>query len=532
MMATLAFALVASGVVAQEAPRDPVRVMRVQPVETVEEREDRLERLEVLREELQTVYERLFELQVRYQSSGDDPAVLDSITVELEELKERGREISEEIAEANASRRPTAVAPGRRGEADVYVLFEQLSQLDSEIDPEEIGRIFENREGIDQGLELLGQILKDLEVDISPERVRIETGAGGKLSFSVPEELREELSEGMREIGPMLNRVFPDTAGGARNWADLIEQLPERFGQGFPDRRGRHRKVIAESAFSMGSDFEVADDEIVQGDVLLIGADAYVSGEVQGNVYVIMGDILVEERGLIAKDAVSIGGRVLVDNRAEILGRRLDFGDVSQFTATASGGSGVAWAIYIGRLVVLFALLLLVYALFSDRMVLMVEHATAQPGRTMFAGAIWFTCIFGLFAIASVGLAVSVIGIPVVLVLAVAMGVVSMMAYLAGCEIVGRRLVTLLRPDAPVRIGWQGALVGVALLELPAISVLILWSIGVDGVVTRPLTGLEFVVRFLALSLGFGAVVHTRLGRRPPAVESSDPAGDVVSAGA
>jgi hypothetical protein len=106
------------------------------------------------------------------------------------------------------------------------------------------------------------------------------------------------------------------------------------------------------------------------------------------------------------------------------------------------------------------------------------------------------------------------------------------MAYLAGCEIVGRRLVTLLRPDAPVRIGWQGALVGVALLELPAISVLILWSIGVDGVVTRPLTGLEFVVRFLALSLGFGAVVHTRLGRRPTAVESSDPAGDVVSAGA
>ena len=111
----------------------------------------------------------------------------------------------------------------------------------------------------------------------------------------------------------------------------------------------------------MGTDFEVAEDEIVQGDILLIGADAYVSGEVQGNVYVLAGDVLVEERGLVAKDAVSLGGEVLVDDRAEVLGRRVSLGDASYFAVGANGGA-LAWAFYAGRIVILVSLLLLIYA--------------------------------------------------------------------------------------------------------------------------------------------------------------------------
>jgi len=219
-------------------------------------------------------------------------------------------------------------------------------------------------------------------------------------------------------------------------------------------------------------------------------------------------------------------------NRAEILGRRLDFGDAGHFAGMGASG-GVAWAIYAGRIIVLIALLLLVYALFNERMVLMVGHGAAQPGRSMISGAIWFTSVFGVFVVASVGLAVSVIGIPVVLVLAVAMGLVSMMAYLAGCELVGRRLVALFRPDGDAPAGWQGALIGVALFELPAIAVLVLSTSGLDTAVTRPLTGLEYVVRFVALCVGFGAVVATRLGRRsgPPETAGVAP-DDAVSAGA
>ena len=243
------------------------------------------------------------------------------------------------------------------------------------------------------------------------------------------------------------------------------------------------------------------------------------------------GDVLVEERGLVAKDAVSLGGQVIVDDRSEVLGRRVSLGDAS-YLAVGTTGGGLAWALYAGRIVVLVSLLLLIYALFSDRMALMAEHSGNQPGRSVLMGAVWFTCIFGLFAIASVGLIVSVIGIPVVLVLAVAMGMISMMAYLVGCELVGRRLVTLFRPDAPELAGWQGALVGVLLLELPAVAVLVLGSLGMDGMVTRPLTGLEFVLGFLALSLGFGAVVATRLGRRSNAGTPAQTGPDVASAGA
>jgi hypothetical protein len=334
----------------------------------------------------------------------------------------------------------------------------------------------------------------------------------------------------MREIGRELNRSRSDSTGGARNWATIIDQLPDRIAQGWPENRGHRRKIVAESAFSVGSDFEVGADEIVQGDVLLIGGDAYVAGEVQGNVYVVLGDLIVEKRGLIAEDAVSVGGRVVVDDRGEILGRRLDFGDIRGLAGMNATRGGLAWALYCGRLMVLLALLLLIYALFNERMAIMVDHGETQPGRTMLAGTIWFTGIFGLFVVAAVGLAVSVIGIPVVLVLAAAMGLVSTMAYLAGCELVGRRLFSLFRPSSEPAAGWQGAILGVALFELPAVVVLLLGSFGVDGMITRPLTGLEIVVRFLALSLGFGAVVQTRLGRKRNVEESPGPAPEAVSA--
>ncbi|RKZ17709.1 hypothetical protein DRQ53_02655 [bacterium] len=541
LLAAIASALAASGAAAQATPPEPVRPDQVQPdpvriirlapeAETTREF-DRQERLDALRAELQRVYERLFELQVSYQRSGDDAAVLDSLALERQVLRGQVDELSLRIAEENELREDTEFAPPRRGEADIYVLFEQLAHLEDGMDPEEIGRIFDDREGLGQVLAIIGEQLKDMEVDITEDRVRIETGTGGKLSFTVPEELREELSAGMREIGRELNRTLSDSTGGARDWARIVDGLPGRIAEGWPERSGRRRKVVAESAFSVGRDFEVGANEIVQGDVLLIGGDAYVSGEVQGSVYVLFGDLLIEEQGLIAEDAISAGGRVLLHDQAEVLGRRLDFGDLGGLAGGDLRG-GLAWALYAGRLVVLLAMLLLIYALFGERMAILVDFGGAQPGRAMASGALWFTMIFGVFVVAAVGLAVSVIGIPVVLVLAAGMGLVCMMAYLAGCELVGRRLFVLFRPDAEPVTGWIGAVLGVALLELPAIVLLGLGAAGVDAIVTRPLTALELVVRFLALSIGFGAVVQTRLGRRGPEGEEVGPAGDVVSASA
>lgn len=536
-LAAVASALAASawfapGVGAQEDPPEPLRVIQVPAAESGPDEAQRQERLDALRSELQEVYEQLFELQVRYQSSGENAAVLDSLSAERERLRERVDLLSDRIGEENRLHRVAPPPAPRHGEADVYMLFEQLANPEHGIDTEQLGRILENRDGLGEVLAILGEQLKNLEVDVSDNRVRIDTGTGGKVSFAVPEELRKELSEGMREIGRELNRTLADSTGGATNWAQLIDQIPERFTQGWPDRRGKRRKVIAQSAFSMGNDFEVADDEMVQGDVLLIGADAYIAGEVQGNVYVLFGDVIVEEEGLIAGDAISVGGRVVMDDRAEILGRRLDFGDLGALAGGEHTSAGLSWALYGGRLLVLLALLLLVYALFGERMTHMVEDGSGHPGRNLISGMLWFTAIFGLFVVAAIGLAVSVIGIPVVLVLAAAMLLVSTMAYLVGCELVGRRLANLLRPDANSATGWTAALLGVGLFELPAIAVLVFGSAGIDQILMRPLTALELGVRFLALSIGFGAVVRTRIGRRSVEEGSGEPANDVVSASA
>ena len=111
----------------------------------------------------------------------------------------------------------------------------------------------------------------------------------------------------------------------------------------------------------------------------------------------------------------------------------------------------------------------------------------------------------------TVGLAITVIGIPVAAVLAVAFVALLLGAYFVACQVLGTRLLTMVGGDKPHAL-WIGGLLGLAVLETPAF----LAASMPQGAGSLPLQILDYVLKFVALSIGVGAVVSTRFGGRWP----------------
>lgn len=472
------------------------------------------------RDALQELYRDLYEVQLRIAREQGAGSVVDSLTSVRGALLAQIEELARRVEKAR-ERRGIPRPPAVRGVDDLSVLVGERENPGSDVDWDAVVKQFEGQGGsLGEGLALLGEHLKNLQVDVDSERVQVDTGTGSRFTFTIPPEVKRDISEGIREMSRELGRVLDDSTRAAfgSEFRVLLDELPgDVFGRsgtsGLRPRQKREKKVIAESVFQVWKDFEVADDEVVRGDMLLIGGDAYVAGEVQGNVYVLFGDLFVEGSGNVAADAVSLGGRVQVDDESEVHGRRFDVSSVLPGFGLGvwNGSSAGSWLRYCVRVAALALLLIFVYALAGHRLGVIVQHGEQRVGRSLFAGTLWFSVTLGVFVVAAVGLVISVIGIPVVIVIAAAFVIVVLLAYFAGCQLVGGRLLDLLGGHVPGR-EWQVALIGLALLEIPALVGTLFSGAGLPTELAMMLTVIDFFVKFLVLGIGFGAVVATRLG--------------------
>src|SRR6188474_1448804 len=59
-----------------------------------------------------------------------------------------------------------------------------------------------------------------------------------------------------------------------------------------------------------GQNFHIHEDEVVNGDVVLLGGDLKVEGEIVGGAVVLGGNIEIGRRAQIRGEAMSVGGRV------------------------------------------------------------------------------------------------------------------------------------------------------------------------------------------------------------------------------
>lgn len=278
----------------------------------------------------------------------------------------------------------------------------------------------------------------------------------------------------------------------------------------------------------------VARDERVDGDVVAVLGNAYIDGEVGGEVTVVMGSAYLGPEAVIRNNVTVIGGRLNQSPGARIDGTvdNVGIGTLGPPVWSLPAMMGGAFLGRIGSLagtllrVALLALLALVVMAFGRASIERIADRTAaDPLRAGLVGFFAQLLFFPVLVITIVVLAVSIIGIPLLLLVPFGiflMLIVLLVGFTGVAYQVGRFLNT--------RFGWteRGAYSTVILgvLMIAAIT-LIARAAAVAGgsLLTFPLSAAGYLVEYAAWTLGFGAAILAWMKRRqrqtPPPLPTS-----------
>jgi hypothetical protein len=304
-------------------------------------------------------------------------------------------------------------------------------------------------------------------------------------------------------------------------------------------------------------DVDVGADETVEGSLVVIQGDARIKGTVRGDVVVVDGTLELADEGRITgdvrladarieRDGGTVEGHVIevskssvaVDDetrdriRDEIRSELRD--EIRGATRTRSRSMGSLLNPFrnvfhgigglIENFVSIFVLGLLgmgVVAFAGDKLDLVAEAARRAPGRSAMVGLAGTFLLIPVWILGAVALAVSIVGIPVMIawlplfpLAAVAAG---LLGYLAVARNVGEwladseyRYTDWIRKSNPVYT-IVGGLVGLSAFFIGANVISMVPFLGfVRGLLT--FVGVMFCL--VAVQIGFGAVLLTRGGRR------------------
>jgi hypothetical protein len=340
-----------------------------------------------------------------------------------------------------------------------------------------------------------------------------------------------------REAGP---KAPPAAQPPGVPEAPAPPEPPEPAVPTFADRTF-NREV--EARVRVGGNITVAEDERVTGAVVAVAGSITVNGRVLQDVVAVAGNVHLGRHAEVRGDVVVVGGTVEQDPGAVVHGK------VSEVAFSIPGvriRPGFHFPNLPGfdsgqwRAIRLFASLLRM-ALFALLAVLVLLLAPTAAGRVQYAIATqpWKSALVGLLAqlffvpvlvLVVVVLAVSIIGIP--LLLLVPFGILAFFAaLLLGFTGAATGLARLVQPGSP----WAGPR-GISAL---VVGLAMIWGITVVGrivglgggplaVIGAGLVFVGFVIEYAAWTIGLGGALLTRFGRRgdltaavPP--PSSDP---------
>ena len=296
------------------------------------------------------------------------------------------------------------------------------------------------------------------------------------------------------------------------------DALPPRPRRPRFDRRNGDRVRI-------GGDVTVEEGEVVDGDVVAVGGAVRVDGEVQGDVVSVGGGVTLGPRALVERNVTVVGGALHRDPGAQVKGKAqevslggIEFGKWSWRRNPVGNwwgstlGSAFAFVATLARVAVLCLLASLVVLFGRGYMERAGEVAAVSPVKALAVGFMAQILFLPLLVITIVVLAITIVGIPLLLLLPFAI-LALVVAGVVGFTGVASRVGSL----AASRLGWQEqgpyavAVTGVLILMLP---VLLSRLASVGGGLMFPLTlalGIAGgVIEYLAWTIGFGAMALLR----------------------
>jgi len=291
-------------------------------------------------------------------------------------------------------------------------------------------------------------------------------------------------------------------------------------------RRARRESRDSDDRVHVGGSVTVGKDEVIDGDVVAVGGSATVDGMVRGDVVAIGGSVNLGPTADVENDVVAVGGAVHRDPAARIGGRvqevginlgRFRDGQFSLFNLWRDSmfGSAFRLAGTLARLGILCLLAALVVLFGREYMERAAVRAAAEPLKAGAIGLLAQLLFVPVLVITIVLLAVTIIGIPLLVLVPFAMLGLVVIA-LVGFTGVSYRLGLLLGG----RFGWNTenpyltTIIGVVLLLSPIILARV---VGLGGFPLFPITGalvaIGLLAEYAAWTVGFGAMALMRFSK-------------------
>lgn len=251
------------------------------------------------------------------------------------------------------------------------------------------------------------------------------------------------------------------------------------------------KDIVRESSIvKVGEDVTVSEKTKVK-DVVAIRGNVFMKGEATGDVVAVLGTVHLFPTAKVGGDAVSVGGTVIKHDGAEVEGNIVEVGAgmqeslpyIGAFAATGLAVFGVVMALGI------IALAMLIVAFMTKQVGTISSRIERNPWKSLLWG------ILGGLLIVPVAilLLVTIIGIPLILVEVVLVSCGMILGLVAVSQLIGKKIAQALRkPNQPMMLE---TIIGLVVLLLVALI---------------PVLG--GIVKCLAMTVGFGAALTTKLG--------------------
>ena len=276
---------------------------------------------------------------------------------------------------------------------------------------------------------------------------------------------------------------------------------------------------------ALGQDVHIERDEEVTDAVVVVGGSLVVDGRVRDGIVVVGGDLRLTATADVRGDIVLVGGQLLRDEGARHVGsvNYISFGDWSRRTfgwiPTFNFGSFGRWLSLAGtvaRVSLLAVLMAMVLVVARPAVARSGRAAVAEPVRAGLIGLAAEVFFVPFLVVASIGLAITIIGIPFVALLVPIAIVIAIFALVLGFTSLSCRLGEWVED----RLGWQpgnafiATAIGFFLIMGPTLAARLI-GVGPDGLrpVAFAMLMAGLVVEFVAWTVGLGAAILTGLGR-------------------
>ena len=275
---------------------------------------------------------------------------------------------------------------------------------------------------------------------------------------------------------------------------------------------------------AVGQDVRIERDEEVTDAVIVVGGNLIIDGRVRDGVFVAGGDVHLSSTADVRGEIVVAGGKFTRDAGSRQIGSisYVSFGDWwrrnTWWWPTIRFGEMGRWlgrAGTVARIAVIGLLMMAVLVVARARVARVGRAAGAEPVRAMLIGLAAEIFFVPFLIAASIGLMITIIGIPFVAVLVPIAIIVAVFAFVLGFTALACRLGEWVED----RLGWQpgnafvATAIGFVILLTPTLIARFVDFAPWGSPITIVLIVVGMTVEFLAWTMGLGAAIITGLGR-------------------